>query len=321
MEYEKIFIGRGKGRIFIKSEKCLYRIYRKREELKYLRCIEKSCPCRAKLTATAKLERTNKCNHTHNNHEARMKWEKPYGELKKQISNQNRPIRDIYNENIRKLNINTSLRTPQTATSDFESGMRNSLKSVWPEIQLVGCNFHYCQALRRKAMCLQTLSTKITKKDHKHGYILKLFMRLSYLPENYIDIGFEALINYINLNKILARDFETFIQYFKHTWMRRIPKSDWSVATRERRTNNHLEGYNRFVKRQIPCNPGPWTFLNSLLNLGCYACMNFFEDQETNCSQKDRSKITDLLHKTLIELHNGEITELLFLKKLAKHLD
>ena len=30
---------------------------------------------------------------------------------------------------------------------DFEIALRNSLKTVWPNVRLSGCWFHYCQAI------------------------------------------------------------------------------------------------------------------------------------------------------------------------------
>ncbi|KAG5684480.1 hypothetical protein PVAND_013712 [Polypedilum vanderplanki] len=100
------------------------------------------------------------------------------------------------------LSFDGKLRIPKTATADFETGMRNSLKFIWPDITLVGCNFHMCQALRRKAMSLQTLSTKISNTNTKHGYILKLFMRLSLLPLDRLNAGYEQLKEYIYSKKI-----------------------------------------------------------------------------------------------------------------------
>ncbi|KAG5666169.1 hypothetical protein PVAND_017699 [Polypedilum vanderplanki] len=91
-------------------------------------------------------------------------------------------------------------RVPRSAIADFESGIKKSLKNVWPEISILGCNFHYCQALRRKAMSLQGLSTKINNKYKKHGFILKMYMRLSFLPIDRLEAGHEALKKYIHSN-------------------------------------------------------------------------------------------------------------------------
>ena len=47
---------------------------------------------------------------------------------------------------------------PTTFTTDFEKDLRNAIKKVFPETRLKGCWFHFCQAIRRKAMQLQELS-------------------------------------------------------------------------------------------------------------------------------------------------------------------
>jgi transposase-like protein len=48
------------------------------------------------------------------------------------------------------------------ATTDFEIGMRNAIQSVYPDVQLQGCWFHYCQvrkihSLRNFNICEQDL--------------------------------------------------------------------------------------------------------------------------------------------------------------------
>jgi MULE transposase domain len=139
-------------------------------------------------------------------------------------------------------------RTPILATSDFEQAIRSSLRKVWPTIQLVGCNFHYCQCLRRKAASLPELSLKISAIHHK---VLVMFMRLSLLPICNVGVGFDGLIGFIEQNN-LRDDFGEFIEYFENTWFNRYPVNTWCLSERYRRSNNHLEGYNCQVKRIIP---------------------------------------------------------------------
>jgi hypothetical protein len=211
-------------------------------------------------------------------------------------------------------------RGPKSVTTDFEIGLRRALTTIFPNISIYGCNFHQSQALRRKALSLKGLAVNVRNKNQKHHRILKMFMRLSLLPIERIDIGYESLKEFINSSQQLARDFAPFMKYFDTTWMHRFPKEEWCVSDRARRTNNNIEGYNMFVKQSIRRNPGPWDFLDSLLNLAYDASINLFSDQNLNNRQpqKDRSKITVALKENLHDLNNNNITELLFLKRMAQ---
>ena len=48
-------------------------------------------------------------------------------------------------------------RIPSSVLTDFEKGLRNAVLAVWPSISLNGCNFHFAQAIRRKASKMKSL--------------------------------------------------------------------------------------------------------------------------------------------------------------------
>ena len=115
----------------------------------------------------------------------------------------------------------------------------------------------------------------------------------------------------------LRKDFKKFINYFELTWFGRFIPSDWCVGNLKRRTNNNIEGYNRFVKDYIPRKPAPYVFLDGLLNLAHDASSKFEADRQQNPQIVDRSQITGLLDKCTKDLEEGRISELMFIKKLA----
>lgn len=41
---------------------------------------------------------------------------------------------------------------PQSLMSDFERAIRKSACAVWPDIEINGCWFHYCQAIRKRLL-------------------------------------------------------------------------------------------------------------------------------------------------------------------------
>lgn len=209
-----------------------------------------------------------------------------------------------------------TFRTVRYATTDFEQSLRLALINVWPDCQRVGCNFHFCQSIRRKARSMETLSTKLTDSSTHHK-ILIYFMRLSLLPKAKIDNGHAAIINFIQETD-LFEDFEEFIEYFHSTWMVRYSKDSWCVSDRDRRTNNHVEGYNNKIKHMIPINPSPWIFLDAILDLAYDASSSFDSDRLRNAPPPpDRSILSVPLDAALQELNEGGINEFTFLERMS----
>lgn len=206
-------------------------------------------------------------------------------------------------------------RIPSSIMVDFEKGLRNAAKKIFPNIKLQGCNFHHVQALRRRAKKTEGLSTKIMYKS-QHHFIL--FMRISLLPIRRINNGFIQLINYIATMPDIEVDFQEFIEYYETTWFERYKKQDWCVSNAFRRTNNNIEGINSYIKKLIPRHPSPYIFLDRLLDLSYETSSSFSSASNTGFKPKDRSKLTKTLNIPLQKLNNNEISELDFLKILAR---
>lgn len=202
--------------------------------------------------------------------------------------------------------------TPRTFMSDFERAARTAAEDTWPGIDLVGCNFHFCQALQRKASTLKELST--TNGVHRTAIIM--FMRLSLLPADRVNEGLAVLGKWLK-EKGAASAFINFQVYFNRVWMKHYPPSSWCVSSRPRRTNCNIEGYNNFVKQRMRRNPTPWTFLEALHDLAHDASSKFVNDRNSGKKQIDRSCLTEPLQTNLAKLKCGEINVLQFLLNMA----
>jgi hypothetical protein len=209
-------------------------------------------------------------------------------------------------------------RVPTVVMCDFEIAMRRALVEVWRGVNVVGCHFHFCQALRRKAASLQSLSIKILE-DCAHRSVLHMYMRLPLLPTERIDAGYHALVEYTNSIPRLARDFAAFNDYFESTWRRRYPKEEWGVSEYPRRTNNHIEGYNNFIKLTFPKNPDPWSFLDRIGSLAYDASASYHSHLRRNVVQfADRSNLTVPFREALRDLTANRINEFEFLRVLSE---
>lgn len=208
-----------------------------------------------------------------------------------------------------------SVRKPITFMSDFERASRTAAEKVWPEIELIGCNFHLCQALRRKASTLPELSSKIRGQTLHHTG-LKMFMRLSLLPLESVAEGLDALKAFLVEKGVIA-DFQRFLNYFERVWLRHYEPRTWCVSARKRRTNCNIEGYNHFIKQKIRRNPSPWVFVNAILDLAYDASSKLEHDLRQRRQRADRSRLTKPMEENLLLLQNHEITVIDFLQAMA----
>ena len=78
-----------------------------------------------------------------------------------------------------------------TITIDFEAAMRCAIPLVFPGVTILGCYFHWAQAVWRKVQELG-LQVAYNNDNNTHKYIQKL-LSLPYLPTEHINRVFRAL--------------------------------------------------------------------------------------------------------------------------------
>lgn len=104
-------------------------------------------------------------------------------------------------------------------TTDYETAMKNSLSTCFPNSKLVSCWFHYVQAIRRKVSKLQLLF-KLIRTDSNVTKIYYMFQALALLEKNMIISAFESLK--IEALKMNAQAFTPFIEYFERQWIKKV---------------------------------------------------------------------------------------------------
>lgn len=215
-----------------------------------------------------------------------------------------------------------SQRAVLSVSSDFELAIRAAVGNVWPLAEVIGCNFHHCQAVERHAKQSPGLAGGKLADGTAYRRIIRMFKRISLLPLRRVDAGFSALLDHIQEQGddegFDPDDFDEFVEYFNRTWFNRFPPSLWCVSERDRRTNNNVEGHNNKIKGVIKNNPSAWEFLQGLQNLMLDACGKFERDRRTNAPPPaDLSSITLRLRAALQSLNNNETDELEFLQTMA----
>ena len=137
----------------------------------------------------------------------------------------------------------------RTVTLNFEAAMWLALTSVIPQVTLLGCYFHWSQAVWRKVQELG-LQTAYNTDDNTYKFICKL-LSLPYLPAQHITTVFNTL-----QQRAATQPLQDLIAYISTTWLQSSiwPTTSWSVFGHYTRTNNDVEGWHFRInkKGQLP---------------------------------------------------------------------
>lgn len=140
---------------------------------------------------------------------------------------------------------------PTSLMSDFETGMRNAFKNVFPAAALGGCFFHLGQSIYRKVQSEQL--TNLYKDDEKFRTFVKMMSALAFLPPGHVVGGFVALQDHADY----TQNLDPIYNYFEDTYIGRpnrrgrqrpmFPIAEWNAFNRLEdglpRTNNQVESW------------------------------------------------------------------------------
>ena len=147
-------------------------------------------------------------------------------------------------------------------TVDFEKAVWGAFRKVLPDLQLLGCAFHWNQALWRKVQGLG-LQTAYTT-DHATSSYIRQLIALPFLPHDTIEATFESL-----RPEATTQPLKEFVHYIGETRInsRVWPPKCWSVFMLSVRTNNDIEGWHHALNRRAAGRCGlPFYLLVSLLH-------------------------------------------------------
>lgn len=108
---------------------------------------------------------------------------------------------------------------PAEFITDFEDGLRKAIKTVYSNVKLNGCWFHYVRAIQGRTSKLGM--RKFLKKNRKGKKILKQLMSLPLLPPEMFDEGYQSIKNLTARSKLLKR-FENLFAYFEGYWLNQV---------------------------------------------------------------------------------------------------
>lgn len=137
---------------------------------------------------------------------------------------------------------------PIFISTDYEKGLRNALNNQYPAAELVGCWFHYSQAILRKAKKIKGL-LQFLKLDENAKALFRKFKNLPLIREDKILIAFTMFKS--EAQRFGSR-FTSFIAYFEEEWIKKVGPNSFCVFLKSHRTNNLVESYNSRIRSKIP---------------------------------------------------------------------
>jgi len=154
------------------------------------------------------------------------------------------------------------------------------LDVMGPQVSIIGCLFHWKQAIRRKLAKMKfgdDLTAKLMRPD--------MLEVLTLIPhDEVISSGFQYIYHRLQPDHVGRTQLDEFFQYFRNTWIKKFSVKDWNISRfldtgneLANRTNNPLEKYNRVLNELFP-HPHP-SLKDFVVKLRCEAERVFQEYQ------------------------------------------
>ncbi|KAE9534541.1 hypothetical protein AGLY_008631 [Aphis glycines] len=185
-----------------------------------------------------------------------------------------------------------------TIITDFELGLINAIRLVFPESSHQGCYFHYCQSILRHLRSKESRMYNLAKANPIAARIFRMVLALPYLPPNLnnnripsmLD-GFNSIIMYIVQHTEITEYFHDFMyQYVFGYWFVRMRPKAFTVFDKDIRTNNYLESYHAALLRFIKPRPKILGIHGLLVYVYVHICQIRFLENQYNLEFKQVSQ-------------------------------
>ena len=158
----------------------------------------------------------------------------------------------------------------KSITCDFELALHKEIGHQFPDATLVGCLFHWKQAIRRKFVKLG-----ITKEKIKIAMLPGHLDMLCFVKEEDMDLGIDYVRCHMDEGQEQSK-WNLFWKYFNTVWIQTYGVRAWNVSQSidenlalKNRTNNALERFNRTVKTALGIHPALPKYVEGIRDLSC----------------------------------------------------
>lgn len=225
---------------------------------------------------------------------------------------------------------------PSLFIVDFEMSFIKAFECVFPECDIHGCYFHWCQCVWRH---IQSCGMQERyQNDQTFSYHIRKLLALSFVKPDDVKRYYETLIKseYFVENKDYLKPL---LEYFEPTWIQKVgrlgrmkapkfPIELWNcfdcVVDDLPRTNNAIEGWHRGFSSKLNCSHASlWKFLYAL-----QVEQSFTENKISDIIAKKIVPITkdkyvklnERILKIVSDYDNSDVDEIEYLESLALNI-
>jgi len=201
------------------------------------------------------------------------------------------------NKNACKYNNNIII-SPIKFHCDFERGISNAAKKIFPNIKIRLCIWHFKRALETN-LC----------NEIKYGTDLyeeyKAISNFPFINPEYIAEVFFKIKNECK-GKQFFDQFLKFLKYFQDTYIIKYKINEWNYYNCiEHITNNSSESFNNYLNRLIPSNPNFYIFVGLIREEENVSFVKYNSKNKSNPNKKKKilsktEKINNLIEKCKI---------------------
>lgn len=187
---------------------------------------------------------------------------------------------------------------PSQVVCDFEQGIIDAVQTQFPEANVVGCLFHFKQAIRR-----QMMKYCITREEIAIAMEQGVLDMLTVIERDLID---PKGINWVRIQiqlhctqrhlRYSTKLWARFWRYFRRTWLHRYTPVVWNVHGLSNqlvaRTNNPLERFNRELNNAFPVpHPSIPVFVDTINEISVGRVAKLRNIQHSRSRNKEREHI------------------------------
>lgn len=172
-----------------------------------------------------------------------------------------RKTEEAYSHLLQYIEDNVCHLRPTSFMTDFESAMRNAIRTVYPNCIIYGCWFHFCQAIRLH--CSKKLRNLMVflKENANANQLFHKFLALPLVKLNLIPA---ACTHLRAVAETFGGAFNEFVSYFMRQWMRKVTPESFCVFQKASRTNNLVESHNSKLSKKMSPNGNFYKFVELL---------------------------------------------------------
>ncbi|CAF1532648.1 unnamed protein product, partial [Rotaria magnacalcarata] len=189
---------------------------------------------------------------------------------------------------------NNLILCPTSILIDFELSSFNAFKKAFPNANILFCHFHFAKNIMKHVKKLH-LPDELQKESVKRQ--LANILSLPLLPINKIIAAFHDAADSL---VIINRNFQTFVDYVEKTYIT-SPKfnpvnwNHYNTLSNRPRTNNHVEGYHRYLNSRMTAKPNIWKWIMHIQKDDEQTIIRLEQENKQNRSTKPRKK-KNLMH-------------------------